>query len=425
MESAGVGSGSILGTVTALGKYRVRIVLPALAGLLAVAAVEGPPSAGADSGSGSTAYAGQAHPASGAPAVHTKAAFPALRARVVMANLDTPWDVAVMPDGSWLVTERDRQRILMHTPRGGRRVLSRGPAGLWSSGETGLMSIVRDPRVRQSRRIYTCTGWQTPSGHHDIRVLAWRLNATHTRAHVVDTLLAGIQTTTGRHGGCRLRIDRVGALWVGTGDAAVGTNPQNLRSLNGKLLRMNRFTGRPWRTNPWIRSPNRHKRYIYNYGHRNVQGLALRPHGDMWSVEHGTDRDDEVNHAVRGGNYGWNPVPGYDESTPMTDYSLPGKQIGARWRSGYPTLATSGAVWVQGKKWGRYQGTLAVCALKASELLFMRFDGHGTFRWLRRPVALRGTYGRLRSVVQTANHDLLITTSNGGGSDKIIRVSPR
>jgi glucose/arabinose dehydrogenase len=54
-------------------------------------------------------------------------------------------------------------------------------------------------------------------------------------------------------------------------------------------------------------------RYLYTYGHRNVQGLALQPGtGLMWTVEHGPDRDDEVNVEQKGGNYGWNPVPGYN-----------------------------------------------------------------------------------------------------------------
>ncbi len=50
----------------------------------------------------------------------------------------------------------------------------------------------------------------------------------------------------------------------------------------------------------------------------------------MWSAEHGPDRDDEVNVEVAGGNYGWNPVPGYDEAVPMTDPAL-GTVVGARW----------------------------------------------------------------------------------------------
>ncbi len=339
-------------------------------------------------------------------------------------RLDHPWDVAVLPSGSWLVTERDRERVLFHRPGHRTRVLANGPGGIWHGGETGLMSIVDDPNFNRNHRFYTCSGHQS-GGRHDIRVLAWRLNARNTHARIIDTLLRGIQITSGRHGGCRLRFGSEGALWVGTGDSAVGTNPQNKRSLNGKVLRLNRLTGRPWPSNPWAHSSSKKRRYIHNYGHRNVQGLALRPGGTMWAVEQGTDRDDEVNRMVRGGNYGWNPVPGYNESRPMTDFSLPGRQIGARWKSGFPTLATSGAVWVHGKKWGRYKGTLAVCALKASRLLFMKFDRRNRLVWVKSPAAMRGTFGRLRSVVQSANKDLLVTTDNGGGNDRIIRVSPR
>src|SRR6185503_8446251 len=149
--------------------------------------------------------------------------------------------------------------------------------------------------------------------------------------------------TTGRHGGCRVMVTRSGALLVGTGDATQGTNPQDLNSLGGKTLRLNRMTGAPWPRNPFIASSNTNRRYVLTYGHRNVQGLAQRADGSLWSVEQGSFRDDEVNRLVSGGTYGWNPVPGYNESVPMTDRSLPGRQIPARWRSGEPTLATSGA----------------------------------------------------------------------------------
>ncbi len=73
---------------------------------------------------------------------------------------------------------------------------------------------------------------------------------------------------------------------------------------------------------------------------------------------------------------------------------------------------------------GGFGGALAVCALAGERLVFMKFDDHGRLLWTRTPPALRGSYGRLRSVVQTADHDLLITTANGGGVDKIVRVSP-
>ena len=40
----------------------------------------------------------------------------------------------------------------------------------------------------------------------------------------------------------------------------------------------------------------------YTFGHRNVQGLAFRPSDGLpFEIEHGTDRDDEVNVLQAGG----------------------------------------------------------------------------------------------------------------------------
>ena len=106
----------------------------------------------------------------------------------------------------------------------------------------------------------------------------------------------------------------------------------------------------------------------------------------------------------------------------MTDQNLPGNQMAARWRSGATTIATSGAGWVRGRRWGQYDGTLAVACLKGQRVMFMRFDGGGRFAWAYVPSELR-RFGRLRSVSHARNGDLLLTTSNGS-SDSIVRVSP-
>ena len=206
-------------------------------------------------------------------------------------------------------------------------------------------------------------------------------------------LLKGLPTTSGRHGGCRLLIDEDGSLIVGTGDAAVGTNPRDLDSLGGKTLRLNRVTGAPWPSNPYA-GASTNRRYVHTYGHRNVQGLAERADGSLWSVEHGSYRDDEVNLLVNGGDYGWHPVPGYNESVPMTDQGLPGTQVDAKWSSGDPTVATSGGTFVYGSQWGAYDGALAVACLKASRVLFLTFDASGNLVRKRVPVgAARATAG--------------------------------
>ena len=235
---------------------------------------------------------------------------------------------------------------------------------VWASGETGLMGLAIDPDFADNRRFYTCTGGN-PQGTHDVRILVWRMNPSATRASYEGALISGFPTTSGRHGGCRLLILDNGALLVGTGDAATGTNPQDKTSLGGKTLMLDRVTGAPWPDNPFVDAANKRQRYVHTFGHRNVQGLAQRADGTLWSAEHGPDRDDEVNLLRNGGDYGWNPVPGYNESVPMTDQGLPGQQIEAAWSSGSPTVATSGASFVAGKRWGWYDGTLAVAALKA------------------------------------------------------------
>ncbi len=347
--------------------------------------------------------------------------MPKLRVRRLVTELDNPWDVKRLPNGTLLVTERDRARLSAYSD-GQRRTVDFPQGKIWVSGETGLMSLEVDPDFADNNRFYTCSGWEKPGGGHDVRVVAWELNADVTEATRVETLVSGFPTTSGRHGGCRLLIANNGALLVGTGDAAVGTNPRDLTSLGGKTLRLDRMTGKPWADNPFVGADNKRKRYVFTYGHRNVQGLAQRRDGTLWSVEHGSFRDDEVNRLRAGGDYGWHPVPGYNESVPMTDHSLPGKQVSARWRSGNPTIATSGGAWVYGKEWGKLNGTLAVAALAANRVVFMKFDGKGHLQWTKAPKKLR-QLGRLRSVTLTPSNDLLLTTDNDGGTDAVLRVS--
>ena len=352
-----------------------------------------------------------------------RAAYPALQVTRLVTGLDHPWDVRPLPGGQLLFTERDRATLSVW--RDGRtRRLDFPSSEVWVSGETGLMGLEVDPDFATNHRVYTCQGGTRRGGGHDVRVVAWRLDDALTRATKVRTLVGGFPATSGRHGGCRLLIDRRGSLVVGTGDAATGTNPRDLRSLGGKTLRLDRFTGRPWPSNPFVDARNRTKRYVHTYGHRNVQGLAERRDGTLWSIEQGTDRDDEVNRLVRGGDYGYNPVPGYNESVPMTDQRLPGRQRGAVWRSGYPTLATSGGDFVEGPGLGAYSGTLAVAALKASRVVFLTLTRKGALRRVHVPDELR-QYGRIRTVVDGPGSSFYVTTDNGGGSDAILLVTPR
>ena len=358
-----------------------------------------------------------ADPAPARGAVSSERQAPQFRVRSVARGLEHPWDVQQAPGGRLIVSERDRARLSV-VRNGKRRTLARLSKQVWVSGETGLLSLAVDAG---SRTLWACHG--SSAGGNHVQVTRWRVDAKWRTLSKRTTLVSGLPSTSGRHGGCRLLLDRDSdALLIGTGDAAVGTNPRDLDSLGGKVLRVHRRTGAPMADNPFADATTA-RRFVWTYGHRNVQGLAQRADGSLWSIEHGSYRDDEVNLLVKGGDYGWNPVPGYNEEVPMTDQSLPGTQQEAAWSSGTPTIATSGAAWVRGSQWGALEGTLAVAVLKDAEMTFLRFDDAGALVSETRPEAL-ARFGRLRSVTSARNGDLLVTTDNGDG-DRVLRISPR
>jgi glucose/arabinose dehydrogenase len=346
---------------------------------------------------------------------------------VVADGLDHPWDVAQAPDGTLLVDERPG-RLTAVLPGGTVRPVRADLADLYAAGETGLMGLVLDPGFAESHRFYTCAGRRSSSGS-SIAVVAWTMSADWTTAErVADPLVGGIPVnqSSGRHGGCRLRFDADGLLLVGTGDNALGTNPQDLGSLAGKVLRVDPATGRPAAGNPFAGRDDPESAYVLSYGHRNVQGLAVRPGtGQVFSVEHGPSRDDEVNLLRAGANYGWDPdgAGGYDESVPMTDPDIP-DAVPAVWSSGDPTLATSGATFLDGEQWGDLDGVLLIGLLKDTGVLALRLAADGSVRETFPLPELDDRFGRIRTVQQGVDGDLYATTDNGA-SDQLLRVTPR
>lgn len=360
----------------------------------------------------------------------TAAAEPAATARpsftvtTMASGLSIPWDLAQAPDGMLIFNERGGGLFVRRT-NGTVAALSADFSDLYTNGETGLMGLVLDPGFASNRRLYTCQGHQAGSDR-EIQVIAWTINSGYTAAtRVADPLLGDIpvSTTSGRHGGCRLRFDSTGSLMVGTGDTAVGTTPQDLTSLAGKVLRINPATGGPAAGNPGLNAANSNTRLLWNFGHRNIQGLAVRPNGQMYNVEHGPGIEDEVNLVLRARNYGWDPVPGYNESVPMTDLAKFPNAKTASWSSG-PTPAPSGATFLVGSRWADWNGSLVVALLQGESLLRLTFTGAGQLTSEELIPEFSGTYGRLRTAQLGTDGSLYLTTSNGGDSDVILKVTP-
>jgi glucose/arabinose dehydrogenase len=143
----------------------------------------------------------------------------------------------------------------------------------------------------------------------------------------------------------------------------------------------------------------------------------------MFSMEHGTGRDDELNRVLRGKNYGWLPGPGYDEGRPMTDLSRFPGAVTATWSSGDPTIATSGIDFLEGAQWGPWNGAIFAGALAGEQARVFTVSANGALTGQVTPSDLDNTFGRLRTPVQGPDGALYLTTANGGGNDQILRIT--
>jgi aldose sugar dehydrogenase len=404
-----------------------RAVLAALTTLVAVAC--GAP----DSGSVAAGGAGNAPAAVTGSSPPSRSGTPELRVSTVAGGLDHVWDMGFLPDGRVLVTERDGRFALLSGAAEGATVspVAADFGDLLARGEGGLMGMVVHADFAQTRRFTTCQTHTEAGRAVDVRLVTWELTADGTRAdRVVDPLVGGLPVnTSGRHSGCRPTLAADGALQVGTGDTARGNLPQNLGSLGGKVLRVDLATGGPAAGNPFADDPDPARRLIYTYGHRNVQGVAVRSEdGSVYVAEHGPTTDDEVNRLRPGGNYGWDPaqggtVGGYDESVPMTDRDRYPDAVPAAWSSGRPVEAVAGAAFVSGPQWGDLDGTLAVAALRGSKLLLMTIGTDGAVEAVGVPAPLDDTFGRLRGVRTGPDGALFVSTSNGD-DDRVLRIDP-
>src|SRR5688572_3890957 len=209
------------------------------------------------------------------------------RVETVLTGLEIPWSMNFAPDGRLFVTERPgRVRIVT---LGGASELALTLDGVYAQGEAGLLGLALDPEFAQNRFVYLYYS-ATVTGGAVNRIVRYREVNSRLGDRVV--LLDNIPAAP-IHDGGRLRFGPDGLLYASAGDAADANLAQDVASLAGKILRLNRDGTVP--------RDNRFSSPVYTYGHRNPQGLDWHPvTGDLWAVEHGANGNDEIN-AIRAG----------------------------------------------------------------------------------------------------------------------------
>lgn len=349
-------------------------------------------------------------PTAPAGAILTTADGVRFAVETVVTSLEVPWSMAFAPDGRLFVTERPG-RVRIIDLASGRSDLALTLDDVFSQGEAGLLGLALDPDFAETRLVYLYYSARRATGGPVNRVVRYREagSTLGERVVLVDNIPAAQI-----HDGGRLRFGPDGLLYITAGDAAVMSLAQDLGSLAGKLLRLNRDGSTP-RTNPFS-SP------IYSYGHRNPQGLDWHPAtGDLWAAEHGNIGNDEVNVIDAGANFGWPVIQGAQSMagmrTPITFYN--------------PAIAPSGASFYRGTRFPRFANNLFVATLRGTHLLRLTPDPSSPRRVVAEERLLDGTFGRLRDVVSGPDGLLYLATNNRDGrgapsptDDRILRLVP-
>jgi len=308
---------------------------------------------------------------------------------VLIENLDTPWAIDFLPNGELIFTERQGRVSVFDN--GELRVV--GTIKVSEVSESGLLGIAVDPEFNKNRFVYLY--YTHENGN---RVSRFVLNEVLEAEFILlDTI-----PSASIHDGGRIKFGPDGKLYVAAGDSASPSLAQDVNSLAGKILRMNKDGTAP-EDNPF-------GNYVYSYGHRNPQGIAWHPiTKELYASEHGPNGNDELNIIVKGKNYGW-PLIECDKISDRYVNSI-------RCYSEF-TLAPSGIAF--------YKNELYIAGLRGTQLRRVVFGND--YKTILREEELFTDLGRVREVVEH-NGYLYISTSNRDGrgiprlnDDKIIRI---
>ena len=331
------------------------------------------------------------------------------RVDTVLNNLDgVPWSMQFDPGGRLFVTERVGRVLIVNITTGMYDVALQIP-GVFGSGEAGLLGLALDPAFAQNHFVYLYYTAATSTTTGINRLVRYREAGSQLGEPVL--LLDNIPAAN-IHDGGRLKFGPDGLLYITTGDAATQGLAQDVSSLAGKILRLNR--------DGTTAAGNRFSSPVFTYGHRNPQGIDWHPTtGLMWSSEHGNVGNDEINAISSGLNFGWPRIEANE--------TFPGMEVPLTVFN--PSIAPSGAAFYRGNRIPQFTNNLFVATLRGTHLLRLTIDESGR-RITGQERLLEGTFGRLRDVIMGPGGNMYVATNNrdgrgtpATGDDRILRIA--
>ena len=384
-----------------------------------------------------------------------------LTSEIVLDDLNSPWDMAFLDDGTMFFTEKC-DGLSVRMPDGTVNALygvgdtegyASNGSDLFCEGQAGMMGVAIDPDFANNRRIYVYST-SAMSDPHTNRLMRFTVNDDFTavadRTDIIDDVPYKMAASDhpfggpGAHNGGRVRFGPDGALFLTTGDTHNGQVPQSPTMMGSKVIRIDTDGNAHPDNNP----PEGFDRRTYTYGHRNVQGIAFHPvTGQAITAEHGPWHSDEITILENGGNAGWDPRPnmagrgdcpdnycGYSPNQadgmnryeraafmPMTDFDTYPDAMPPVWNNNGWSQGTSSAAFLEGEAWGDWDGAMVVGIMGigfggtpiGQRIDVIQFNEDGTDVFDVTEMTLPMEPGRFRSVVMGPDGSLYTAIDEG------------
>jgi len=319
--------------------------------------------------------------------------------QILATNLEKPWAIGFADDKIFVTEKVGRVRVIESG------ILLDDPLATLRTANVfdgGLLGIAVHPAFDKNHFIYVYYTYEKDGALWN-KIL--RITESNNKLDAAKTIFDNIPGSVYNNGGI-IKFGPDGKLYVGTGYVSDSHGPQDIQSLEGKILRLNDDGTIP-DDNPFSNSP------VFSFGHMNPKGLGWDNVGNLFVTEMGPSKNDEINLVRSGGNYGWpeQECSGNEEFIdPIVCYD--------------PAIEPGGIVFYYGDKI-KLDNPLVLASLRASQLFNLEIDDEE----VKSQTSILSGIGRIRDVAVGPDGYLYLITSNTDGKgfpdasdDKLLRI---
>lgn len=325
---------------------------------------------------------------------------------------DVIWGFDFLNNSQVIFTEREGKMGVLSLDQKSVTEI-RGLPEIWSSGQGGLLDVRVHPNFKANKTIFFTFSRKSAEGGVSTALASATLDGS-TLGGLKTVFVSNCMESGGLHFGSRIEFDKSGLLFVSLGERGERNKSQDLKSHCGKLIRL-KENGEAAPGNPFVESGDP---FVWTYGHRNPQGLDMRPGTqELWSAEMGPRGGDEINLIKAGKNYGW-PIATYGR-----EYS--GGRIGPQTAPGVenpiihwvPSISPSAIHFYRGDKFPNWKGQLFVGNLSGQHLRRLELQGQ---KVVKEEKLLEDKGWRVRNIRTGPDGFLYLSIDQG----KIVRLEP-